>query len=93
MSELTGIQWLLLGLVFLAVVGLILGLTLWFGRRSGVQERLRQMDGPTEKTLGLEGNAEWHAKVVKAVGPMAKLSTPKEGWEESSLKIPGSRFA
>ena len=87
MSELTGIQWLLLGLVFLAVVGLILGLTLWFSRRSGVQERLRQMDGSTDKALGLEGNAEWHAKVVKAVGPMARLSAPKEGWEESSLRL------
>jgi tight adherence protein C len=87
MAQLTGTQWSLLGLVFLAVVGLILGLGLWFGRRSGVQERLNQMEGPAEKTLGLEGNVEWHAKVVKAVGPMAKLSAPKEGWEDSSLRL------
>ncbi|MBT9552134.1 MAG: type II secretion system F family protein [Hydrogenophaga sp.] len=87
MAQLTGTQWSLLGLVFLAVVGLILGLGLWFGRRSGVQERLNQMEGTAEKTLGLEGNVEWHAKVVKAVGPMAKLSAPKEGWEDSSLRL------
>lgn len=87
MTTLTGFQGLLLGLVFLAVVGLVLGLGLWFSRRSGVQARLGQLAGEAEKAPGLEGNAEWHAKVVKAVGPMAKLSAPKEGWEHSSLRL------
>lgn len=87
MTELTNIQWLLLGLVFLAVVGLILGSGLWLSRRAGVQERLTQMGVQDVKVPGLEGNAEWHAKVVKAVGPMAKLSAPKEGWEHSNLRL------
>lgn len=87
MTELNGIQWLLLGLVFLAAVGLVLGLSMWLGRRSGMKERLSQIAGQDDRTPGLEGNAEWHAKVVKAVGPMARLSAPKEGWEGSSLRL------
>lgn len=81
-------QWMLLSLVFLSVAGATLGLTLWLNRSAGVKRRL---DGLTETSSasgpGLEDAAQWQAKVVKAVGPVAKLSAPQEGWEGSSLRV------
>lgn len=81
-------QWMLLSLVFLSVAGATLGLTLWLNRSAGVKRRL---DGLHEVGSaggpGLEDAAQWHAKVVKAVGPVAKLSAPQEGWEGSSLRV------
>ena len=81
-------QWILLGLVFLAVAGFTLGLAQWLNRDEAVKRRLGEItDHQPPDDPGLEGNAEWHAKVVKVVGPMARLSTPKEGWEASSLRV------
>jgi tight adherence protein C len=42
-------------------------------------------EGSGEKSL--IAGSEWQAKVIKAVGPTAKLSTPKAGWDESSLRV------
>jgi tight adherence protein C len=81
-------QWMLLSLVFLSVAGATLGLTLWLNRSAGVKRRL---DGLQEVGAaggpGLEDAAQWQAKVVKVVGPVAKLSAPQEGWEGSSLRV------
>lgn len=88
MTELLNNQWPMLLLVFLAVAGVTLGVGMWLNRRAGVQQRLDQVGtAGLRDPLGLEGKAEWHAKVVKAVGPVAKLSAPKEGWENSSLRV------
>ena len=81
-------QWILLALVFVAVAGATLGLVSWLNRGEAVKRRLDGISNaraPGE--VGLEGDAEWHARVVKAVGPAAKLSAPKEGWEDSSLRL------
>lgn len=81
-------QWMLLSLVFLAVAGLTMGVAQWLNRDEAIKRRLGEMsEGGLQSGQGLEGDAEWHAKVVKAVGPMAKLSAPKEGWEDSSLRV------
>lgn len=81
-------QWILLALVFLAVSGLTFGVVEWLNRNEAVKRRLDGMaETPSQGTQGLEGNAEWHARVVKVAGPMAKLSAPKEGWEASSLRV------
>ncbi|MGH6625000.1 MAG: type II secretion system F family protein [Burkholderiaceae bacterium] len=83
-----GMQVFILGLVFLAVTGLTLGAVLWFNRREFVRLRLAQLDsrdGGEEQSL--TAGSEWHARVVKVVGPMARLSAPKTGWEESSLRV------
>lgn len=88
MAELFNNQWPMLLLVFIAVAGVTLGVGLWLNRRAGVQQRLDHVGTAGQRDpLGLEGKAEWHAKVVKAVGPVAKLSAPKEGWENSSLRV------
>ncbi len=83
-------QTLVLVLVFLAVVGMTMGIALWLNRRAGLQQRVEQIGGDAVGTRAddrLEGNAQWHARVVKVVGPVAKLSAPKEGWEHSSLRV------
>ena len=81
-------QWLLLTFIFLAVTGLTLGIALWLNRDEAVKRRLRDFgDSVHGKEQSLEGNAQWHAKVVKVAGPMANLSAPKEGWESSSLRV------
>lgn len=79
--------WILI-LIFLAVTGLAWGATLWFDRDSAMRQRLNQLinpEGSGDKSL--IAGSEWQARVIKAVGPMAKLSTPKVGWDESSLRV------
>lgn len=81
-------QIFILILVFLAVTGLAWGATLWFSRDPALRQRLSQLvnpEGSGEKSL--IAGSEWQAKVIKAVGPMAKLSMPKVGWDESSLRV------
>jgi len=81
-------QIFILILVFLAVSGLAWGATLWFDRDSALRQRLNQLISPQDSgEKSLIAGSEWQARVIKAVGPMAKLSTPKAGWDESSLRV------
>lgn len=79
-------QIIILALVFLSVTGAALGAARWLNRHEAVKQRLKQLDeGEAEKSM--TGASEWQARVVKVVGPMARLSAPKEGWEASSLRV------
>lgn len=79
-------QILILGLLFLSVTGAAYGMVHWLGRRSAVRQRLGKIDSQgNDKSLS--AGAEWQAKVVKVVGPMARLSAPKDGWESSTLRV------
>ncbi|NMM20009.1 MAG: type II secretion system F family protein [Rhodoferax sp.] len=81
-------QTLLLTMIFLSVVGLVLGIGLWLNRDAALGRRLDQLSGQTgtlDKT-DVESH-EWHAKVAKIVAPIAWLSTPKEGWASSSFRV------
>ena len=81
-------QVFILGLLFLAVTGLTLAAALWFNRRESVKQRLEQLVSPDgSEAKSLTAGSEWHAKVVKVVGPMARLSASEAGWEESSLRV------
>lgn len=83
-------QNLILVLVFLSVAGVTLGVTLWLNRRAAVSERIGQLEQkPGGEKAEEERNRgrEWLVKVAQVAGPMAKLSTPKEGWETSSLRV------
>lgn len=81
-------QIMILVLVFLSVTGVALGAAVWLNRRAAMNERILHLDaGSEDNDLSVTGNAQWQAKVVKVAGPMAKLSTPKEGWEASSLRL------
>jgi len=79
-------QIIILALVFLSVTGVALAAARWLNRHEAVKQRLNQLDEGAGET-NLTGASEWQAKVVKVVGPMAKLSAPKEGWEASSLRV------
>jgi tight adherence protein C len=84
------IQILILVLVFLVVAGLIFGAAAWYNQRAELQDRVRQMaqqDSEVDQDLTNEAGAVWQAKVAKVAAPMASLSSPKEGWETSALRI------
>jgi tight adherence protein C len=88
MNMLVNTQWMLLTLVFLAVAGGMLGLTSWLTRNETVRRRLQGLDSlRTPPSTGQIGQAQWSARVVKLAGPMAKLSIPSEGWENSNLRL------
>jgi len=78
-------QILILGLLFIAVTGGMLSLSLWLNRRAAVSARLQKLDRP-ENSLEDAGR-EWLAKVAQVASPAAKLAAPKEGWEASSLRV------
>lgn len=81
-------QTFILILIFFAVTGISMAAVIWFGRREAVTRRLGQLLGQGgSDDASLTGVSEWHARVVKVVGPVAKLSTPTEGWDTSSLRL------
>lgn len=77
------LQLSILVLVFLSVSLLAAAI---FGLLSPtlMARRLGQLVEPTKGRLAEEDG--WRRKVVKALGPIGKLATPKEGWEQSPLR-------
>lgn len=84
------VQILILVLIFLAVAGLVFGVSAWVNQRVAVRERLARLDQresePAQELSGATA-AVWQAKVAKVAGPMATLSSPKEGWDASALRL------
>jgi len=78
------LQLAFLGLVFLAVFGIIM-LAMRLFSTSAVQTRLESFIGKPEK-VGDGETAPWIARIIKLSGPLANLSLPKEGWENSVLR-------
>ena len=84
------VQILILALVFMAVSGLVFGVVSWFNRRAAIQQRLDELghaDSTPEAGLTGDTKAVWRARVAKVAGPMARLSTPEEGWDSSALRL------
>lgn len=79
----TTIYFAFLSLVFLVVFGIaMMALRMFAADR--VQDRLAAVVGRTAAA-----NAEpspWVARVIKLTGPLAKLSVPKHGWENSTIR-------
>jgi tight adherence protein C len=73
-----------LALIFVAVMGAAL-LTMRLFAGDPVRDRLDAVIGPASPTPGSTEN-EWLARIVKLTGPLAKLSVPEEGWENSALR-------
>lgn len=81
-------QFFIFTMIFLSVVGLILGLGLWLTRDKALNRRLDNLGNPTVAQDNTHEAAQaWHAKVAKIAAPIAWLSTPKEGWETSNLRV------
>ena len=79
------IQIFYLALVFVAVFVVALTILLQLNPRP-VQARLQQMAGGDTAEKPPE-EAGWIRHVIKLTGPFARLSLPKEGWENSRLRI------
>lgn len=80
----TTLQLGFLGFIFLAVFGLImLGMRLF--STDVIQARL---DGFLGKKAPVTTNepSPWIERIIKLTGPLANLSLPKEGWENSVLR-------
>lgn len=84
----TNMQMLYLGLVFVAVF-VVAMLVMWQMGPQPVRDRLQQLGG-TGSALSPadgEGVSPWVQRIVKLSGPIARLSLPAEGWENSPLRI------
>ena len=74
----------------MAVSGLVFGVVSWLNRRAAIQQRLDELghaDSTPEAGLAGDSKAVWRARVAKVAGPMARLSTPEEGWDSSALRL------
>ncbi len=85
----TTLQIIYLALIFLTVFVVALVILSQFAPKP-LQDRLQLLKtGPDDKA-GSAGKTEvspWLGKIVELAKPMAQLSVPKEGWENSTLRI------
>ncbi|MBN3799029.1 type II secretion system F family protein [Burkholderia sp. Ac-20392] len=93
MQNLSVVQAVMLGGLFIFVAGGVLIGMLLFAPRS-IQRRLQQAGGAGAGATGAAGTGDgddmasrWVAKLVELSTPISKLSVPKEGWENSPLRI------
>ncbi|MDN2698736.1 type II secretion system F family protein [Janthinobacterium sp. SUN073] len=83
----SGMQIGLLAVLFLIVFGIVLVVLRLFAGNV-VQVRLDTLDGKKVDTdRGNRTSQRWMARVVSLTRPLAKLSVPEEGWEESPVRI------
>ena len=83
----SGMQIGLLAVLFLIVFGIVLVVLRLFAGNA-VQVRLDTLDGKKVDTdKGRRTSQRWMARVVSLTRPLAKLSVPEEGWEESPIRI------
>lgn len=79
--------WILVA-VFISVASLTMGVGLWVTRTGSIGLRMGQLKDITDKPLANDSMARlWRLKVTKLTAPLAKLSAPKEGWEDSNLRV------
>lgn len=86
MSSVTSPQWVFLAVVFAAVFGIGLLVTLAFNP-DPTQVRVRQLAAEGALLHGRDGKPHWIERIVHLTGPLARLSVPDEGWERSPLRI------
>lgn len=91
MQNLNVVQAVMLGGLFIFVAGGVLVAMLLFAPRS-IQRRLQQAGGAGGSAGAVAGEGDdlasrWVAKLVDLSTPISKLSVPKDGWENSPLRI------
>jgi tight adherence protein C len=79
------IQFAFLASVFIATVLLVAGVIFLF-RRSDASQRLQQITAPSMPGSAPRSESTWVESVEKVVRPLARLSVPDDGWEESELR-------
>ena len=60
---------------------------LWQFSPSPLATRLKMLKGADQNLKDLTDQPAWLSHIVKLTGPIARLSLPKEGWEQSQLRI------
>jgi len=86
MANFSSAQLLFLGIVFIVVAGLPMGLY-FLSRKNAAQRRLeRIVAAPVRADETDATKARWVETVARAVTPLARLSIPDEGWEDSELR-------
>jgi len=73
-----------LALVFVATVGVAFWLIQWVGGNAASSRLKRLMGGP--RSAPVPATDRWLERVARATRPLAKLSTPEEGYEGSALR-------
>ncbi|MBP0622299.1 type II secretion system F family protein [Cupriavidus consociatus] len=78
---------IVLGLIFIAAFGTVFGVlhVLSPNRMRGRMEQIAGQGGRIEPDAGKQH--EWVEKLVQWVQPVSKFSLPKEGWENSQLRV------
>ncbi len=77
---------LFLALIFLLCAGAAAA-AVWFLTPDRFRRRVASMESEPRPSLVSEEANPWVERVVKVTRPLAKLSRPKEGWEESPIRI------
>ena len=74
--------------IFAAVSGMTFSLGMLLTGNRVLGKRFDQLGGHTEpSTGGIEPVTQWRARIAKMATPLARLSAPKEGWENSNLRV------
>jgi tight adherence protein C len=74
--------------IFLTVMGVVLGIGLWLSRPNMLRRRLSQVTGETTHQENTDAiGHEWRAKMGRIAAPIAWLSTPEQGWESSNFRV------
>lgn len=80
------IQIIYLVLIFATVFVVALVILAQFNTRP-LQARLQLLKGEAKGPQDATDEPAWVSRIIELTGPIAKLSLPKEGWEESQLRI------
>jgi len=80
------IQIIYLVLIFVTVFVVALVILAQLNTRP-LQARLQLLKGDAKGPQDATDVPAWVSRIVELTGPIAKLSLPKEGWEESQLRI------
>lgn len=80
------IQIIYLVLIFATVFVVALVILAQFNTRP-LQARLQLLKGEAKGSQDATDEPAWVSRIIELTGPIAKLSLPKEGWEESQLRI------
>ncbi|MFA7350877.1 MAG: type II secretion system F family protein [Methylotenera sp.] len=80
------IQIIYLVLIFITVFVVALVILAQFNTRP-LQARLQRLKGDAKDQQDATDEPVWVSRIVELTGPIARLSLPKGGWEESQLRI------
>ncbi len=74
--------------VFVSAFGLTFGISLWLTRDQALGQRIGQLHESVRTVTRTDKERQgWQVTAAKIAAPIARLSTPKEGWDASNLRV------